>query len=53
MSVPDRSVIAGSPARVVGRNGSFAYVQYRGMEADPARQRSLRDRDREIGRASR
>jgi serine O-acetyltransferase len=51
-SVPSRAVVAGAPARVVSGKGSFLYVQYRGMEADPDRLRSLRERDerREIRR---
>jgi len=44
-SVPARAVVAGAPARVVSGKGSFLYVQYRGMEADPDRRRSLRERD--------
>jgi serine O-acetyltransferase len=51
-SVPARAVVAGAPARIVSRKGSFLYVQYRGMENDPDRRRSLRERDglREAGR---
>jgi len=51
-SVPPRAVVAGAPARVVSRKGSFLYVQYRGMETDPDRLRSLQERDgrREVGR---
>ncbi len=45
-SVPARAVVAGAPARIIGRHGSFLYVQYRGMESDPDRLRSLRERDR-------
>lgn len=44
-SVPPRAVVAGAPARIVSRKGSFLYVQYRGMETDPDRLRSLRERD--------
>ncbi|HWC64966.1 MAG TPA: DapH/DapD/GlmU-related protein [Thermoanaerobaculia bacterium] len=44
-SVPPRAVVAGAPARIVSRNGSFLYVQYLGMENDPDRLRSLRERD--------
>jgi len=44
-SVTARAVVAGAPARVVSGKGSFLYVQYRGMEADPDRRRSLRERD--------
>jgi serine O-acetyltransferase len=46
-SIPDRAVVAGVPARVTGRRGSFLYVQYPGMEDDPERQRSLRAADGE------
>lgn len=44
-SVPPRAVVAGVPATIVSGKGSFAYVQYLGMETDPARLRSLRERD--------
>ena len=44
-SVPDRAVVSGVPARVVGGHGSFLYVNYRGMEHDPDRLASLRARD--------
>ena len=44
-SVPPRAIVAGSPAQVVSRKGSFLYVQYRGMEDDPDRRRSLKERD--------
>jgi serine O-acetyltransferase len=44
-SVPDRAVVSGVPARVVGSHGSFLYVSYRGMEDDPDRLQSLRERD--------
>ena len=47
-SVPARAVVAGAPARIVSRKGSFLYVQYRGMESDPDRARSLRERDRKL-----
>jgi serine O-acetyltransferase len=46
-SVPKRAVVAGAPARVTGNRGSFLYVQYLGMEDDPDRLQSLRERDAE------
>ena len=46
-SVPKRAVVAGAPARVTGHRGSFLYVQYLGMEDDPERRQSLRERDAE------
>lgn len=36
-SVPPRGVVMGHPARVVARDGSFAWIRYDGMEADPGR----------------
>ncbi|MFI5013269.1 MAG: serine O-acetyltransferase, partial [Hyphomicrobiales bacterium] len=39
-SVPDRACVVGNPSKIVSRNGSFELVDYPGMEADPARQRS-------------
>ena len=50
-SIPKRAVVAGAPARVTGNRGSFLYVQYRGMETDPDRLRSLRERDGELREA--
>ena len=40
-SVPARAVVMGNPARVVSYEGSFDYVYYDGMDADPARRASL------------
>jgi serine O-acetyltransferase len=39
--VPARAVVMGNPGRVVSYEGSFEYVFYEGMDADPARQASL------------
>ena len=39
--VPARAVVLGNPARVVSREGSFQYVVYDGMRADPARNASI------------
>lgn len=36
-SVPPRGVAMGNPARVVGLTGSFEFVNYDGMQTDPAR----------------
>jgi serine acetyltransferase len=41
-SVPPRAVVLGNPARVASYEGSFDYVVYDGMEADPARYAALR-----------
>jgi serine O-acetyltransferase len=40
-SVPDRGVVAGNPARVLSRQGSFKIIRYPGMDDDPARLASL------------
>jgi serine O-acetyltransferase len=40
-SVPPRAVVMGHPARVVSREGSFAWIAYDGMEADPRRSAAL------------
>ncbi len=40
--VPTRGVVAGNPARLLSRRGSFDLVSYPGMETDPARLASLR-----------
>jgi serine O-acetyltransferase len=40
-SVPPRAVVAGSPARVLSRGGSFDLIHYPGMEGDPGRLSSL------------
>jgi serine O-acetyltransferase len=36
-SVPPRAVVAGIPARILSRNGSFDLIRYPGMERDPSR----------------
>src|SRR5258708_7317924 len=36
-SVPARAMVMGNPARVVSYDGSFDYIFYDGMDADPAR----------------
>jgi len=46
-TVSKRAVVAGAPARVTGNHGSFLYVHYHGMETDPDRVQSLRERDAE------
>ena len=40
-SVPPRGVVVGNPARVISINGSFEYIHYDDMEADPDRRASL------------
>ena len=40
-SVPPRAVVMGHPARVVSREGSFDWIVYDGMEADPRRRSAL------------
>ena len=40
-SVPARAVVLGNPARVISYEGSFEYVVYDGMHADPARAASF------------
>ena len=40
-SLPARAVAVGIPARIVNRKGSFAYVNYLGMESDAARAESF------------
>jgi serine O-acetyltransferase len=51
-SVPARAVMMGNPARVVSHDGSFEYVLYDDMEADPARIASLaRGRSLNVGPA--
>ena len=44
-SVPPRGVVAGNPARLLSRQGSFDLIEYPGMHSDSARLASLRDRD--------
>lgn len=46
-SVPPRAVVAGNPARVISRKGSFDLIQYPGMDTDPSRIASLEARARE------
>ena len=41
--VPARGVAMGNPARIVGNSGSFDFVNYDGMESDPARRASLQN----------
>ncbi len=40
-SVPDRAVVVGIPAHVLSYYGSFDFVFYEGMDADPSRRASL------------
>ena len=40
-SVPPRAVVMGHPARVVSREGSFAWIRYDGMEGDARRRAAL------------
>ena len=42
LSLPDRAVAVGVPAKIVSYAGSFDFVTYTGMEQDPARQASLK-----------
>ena len=39
--VPPCGVAMGNPARVIGQTGSFEFVNYDGMENDPARKLAL------------
>jgi len=48
-SVPPSGVAMGNPARVVGDSGSFEFVNYDGMENDPARKPPA-DREPERGK---
>ncbi|MBW8904745.1 MAG: serine acetyltransferase [Betaproteobacteria bacterium] len=51
-SVPARAMVMGNPARVVSYDGSFDYIFYDGMDADPARKASLeRARSLNVGPA--
>jgi serine O-acetyltransferase len=43
-SVPPRGVVAGNPARLLSRRGSFDLIVYPGMESDPGRMASLAER---------
>lgn len=40
-AVPPRGVVAGNPARLLSRRGSFDLIDYPGMDDDPARLASL------------
>lgn len=40
-SIPDCAVVVGSPARIISYRGSFDFVLYKGMEADPDRLANL------------
>ena len=51
-SVPDHAVAVGIPARVISYEGSFDFVQYMGMDADPKRLESLRSRERRPDRSA-
>jgi len=42
-SVPPCGVAMGNPARIVGMSGSFDFVNYDGMETDPARKPDLQN----------
>ena len=44
-SVPPRGVVAGNPARLLLRHGSFDLIDYPGMDSDPDRLASLAERD--------
>jgi serine O-acetyltransferase len=44
-SVPERGVVAGNPARLLSRRGSFDLIDYPGMHIDPARLAALARRD--------
>lgn len=41
-SVPPRGVAAGTPTRLASRGGSFALIEYNGMDPDPARRAALK-----------
>jgi serine O-acetyltransferase len=41
-SVPPRGNVLGNPARVVGMEGSFDFIEYDGMDEDPDRLESMR-----------
>ncbi len=54
-SVPARGVVAGNPARLISRRGSFDFVTYADMESDLARRAALawvEDGEVEIGSAA-
>jgi serine O-acetyltransferase len=44
-SVPPRGVVAGNPAKLLSRHGSFDLIDYPGMNSDPDRLASLAERD--------
>jgi serine O-acetyltransferase len=44
-SVPSRGVVAGNPARLLSRRGSFDLIEYPGMDSDDGRLASLKERD--------
>jgi serine O-acetyltransferase len=46
-SVPERGVMAGNPAKLLSRHGSFDLITYPGMERDAERLASLNRRDEE------
>jgi serine O-acetyltransferase len=48
-SVPPRGVVAGNPARLLSRHGSFDLIDYPGMNSDAARLASLAERDEPAG----
>lgn len=48
-SVAPRAVIVGNPSQETSRRGSFDFIRYDGMEADPARIESLRQATDEAG----
>ena len=50
-SVPPRGVVAGNPARLLSRHGSFELIEYPGMDSDPARVASLAARDETLAAA--
>lgn len=43
--LPDRAVAVGVPARAISFKGSFEFIVYDGMEADPKRLQNLNERD--------
>ena len=48
-SMPARAVVAGNPARVISKGGSFNLISYSGMEHDPERLASLHAARADIG----
>jgi serine O-acetyltransferase len=49
-SVPPRGVVAGNPARLLSKRGSFDLIEFPGMESDLGRRASLAARDEEMAR---